>query len=301
MKAAPVVERLRDLPWGAILKSVLLLSVLGGVLVSRLYSYLLYHALAETFSIAVAFGVFFVAWNSDSIVKNGYLLTLGIGSMFIAAIDALHMLAYKNMGVFAGDTANLATQLWLAARYVQAVTWVIAPFLLRRRMNRHVLAGIYSLATIALLGSIFVWRIFPAAYIEGQGLTPFKIVSEYFIMAMLIASTALVWWRRADFDPLVRGWLMASLVMAVFSELAFTLYIGVTDAANLIGHVLKIVEFYLLYRAIVETGFRRPYKLLFRQMMQQDEAEIAEQKELAEERLGQLDAIFSAMATGAVL
>ncbi len=289
------------LNWGMLVKLLLVVAILAIVLLSRLYSYLLFHALAEIFSIAVAFGVFFVAWNSDSIVKNGYLLTLGIGSLFVAILDAVHMLAFKGMGVFLGESANLPTQLWLAARYLQAATWLVAGFVLERRLNRHLTAAAYTAVVLALLGSILVWRIFPTAYIDGQGLTPFKIVSEYIIIGMLIVATVMLWWRRADFDRGVLSWLTGALVAAILCEFAFTLYVGVTDAANLIGHIFKIVEFYLLYRAVVETGFSRPYRLLFRQMMNQDEQEIAEQRELAEDRTAELDAIFTAMATGAVL
>jgi hypothetical protein len=147
------------MPWGVLLKTVLLLGILGGVLYSRLYSYLLFHALAEIFGIAVAFGVFFVAWNSDSIVKNGYLLTLGVGSLFIAVIDSVHMMAYKGMGVFVGEGANLPTQLWLAGRYLQALTWLVAPFLLRRRIPRYLAAGVGAVVTAALLASIFLWHV----------------------------------------------------------------------------------------------------------------------------------------------
>jgi signal transduction histidine kinase len=284
-----------------LLKTVLLVAILVGVLFSRLYSYLLFHALAEIFGIAVAFGVFFVAWNSDSIVKNGYLLTLGVGSLFVALIDSVHMMAYKGMGVFVGEGANLPTQLWLAGRYLQAVTWLVAPFLLRRRIPRYLAAGVCAAVTALLLASIFLWRNFPTAYVDGHGLTTFKIVSEYVIIALLLGAGALLWWHRSDFDPAVLTWLIGSLIAAVVCEFAFTLYVGVTDAANLIGHVVKIVEFYLLYRAVVETGFSRPYRLLFRQMMQDDEQEIAEHRERAEERTAELDAIFASMTTGAVL
>jgi len=304
MKDGPepsVLKRLPDLPWGTLLKVTLLLVVLAGVLLSRIYSYLLFHALAEVFSIAVAFGVFFVAWNSDTIVKNSYLLILGIGSLFIAIIDSIHMLSYKDMGVFVGGGANLPTQLWLAARYLQALTWLAAPFLLHRRVSRYLAVGIYTAALAALLASIFLWRIFPAAYVDGQGLTAFKIASEYVIISILVAAAALLWWRRADFDSAVLTWLIGSLLVAVASEIAFTLYVGVTDAANLVGHVFKIVEFYLLYRAVIETGFSRPYRLLFRQMMRQDEQEIAAHKERAEERAAELDAIFSSMTDGVIL
>ena len=255
-----------------IAKWFFMLSILAGILLTRLDSYLLFHSIAELFSIVVAFGVFIVAWNSVSFVKNSYLLILGIGSLFIAGIDAVHTLAFKGMGVFTGYTANLPTQLWLAARYLQALTLLIAPLFLHRNIKRYPTVIVFAIVTGLLLTSIFIWKIFPTAYIDGVGLTPFKIVSEYIIIVILIASILALWHNRSEFDETVIRWLFGFIVTAVAAEFAFTLYIGVTDAANLIGHIFKIIEFYLLYRALVETGFTRPYDLIFRQIKQEEKA-----------------------------
>lgn len=39
----------------------------------------------------------------------------------------------------------------------------------------------------------------------------------------------------------------------------------------MIGHYLKVVSFYLMYKAIIETGLREPYNLLFRGLKQSEE------------------------------
>ena len=44
---------------------------------SGLYNYLLFHSLAEIFSIIVACGIFIVAWNSRRFLDNNYLLFIG--------------------------------------------------------------------------------------------------------------------------------------------------------------------------------------------------------------------------------
>ncbi len=40
----------------------------------------------------------------------------------------------------------------------------------------------------------------------------------------------------------------------------------------MIGHILKIVAFYLTYVALVETGLQQPYRLLFRDLQQRESA-----------------------------
>jgi len=66
------------------------------------YNYLLFHSLAEIFSIVVAWGIFLVAWNSRKYLNNNYLLFLGVAYFFVAGFDLVHTLAYKGMDIFVG-------------------------------------------------------------------------------------------------------------------------------------------------------------------------------------------------------
>src|SRR5690606_40103798 len=86
---------------------------------TSLYSYLLFHSLAEMCSIVVAVGVFMLAWNSRRYLDNNYLLFIGIGYLFVAMLDLLHTLAYQGMGVFHEPGAALATPVWRAARHAR--------------------------------------------------------------------------------------------------------------------------------------------------------------------------------------
>ncbi|MEK6698478.1 MAG: MASE3 domain-containing protein [Nitrospirota bacterium] len=76
--------------------------ILGLLYLASQYSYLLFHSIAEIFSVVVAFGIFMLAWNSRRFLDNNALLFIGIAYLFVGMIDILHTLAYKGMGVFAG-------------------------------------------------------------------------------------------------------------------------------------------------------------------------------------------------------
>jgi signal transduction histidine kinase len=247
------------------------LLVLLGLFLSSLYSYLLFHNLAEIFSIVIACAIFMFAWNARHFLQNNYLLFIGIAYLFVAGVDLIHTLAYKGMRVFPGDDANLPTQLWIAARYLQSISLLIAPLLLRRKFNPYYVFISYAVTVSLLLGAIFYWHVFPDCYIEGLGLTPFKKISEYIISLILLASVALLLKKRVGFDRGVLNLLILSIVFTIAAELAFTLYVSVYGLLNIIGHLLKIVAFYLIYKAIIETGLVRPYDLLFRDLKQSEE------------------------------
>jgi hypothetical protein len=152
--------------------------ILVGLYLSSLYSYLLFHSFAEIFSVIVAAAIFIIAWNSRRFLDNSYFLFLGVAFLFVGALDLVHTLAYKGMGIFPEYGTNLATQLWIGARYLQSLALLIAPLLIGRRLRVNWLLAGYGLVTALLLVSIFYWQNFPVCFVEGVGLTTFKKVSE---------------------------------------------------------------------------------------------------------------------------
>ncbi|MCP4119070.1 MAG: hypothetical protein GY737_27445 [Desulfobacteraceae bacterium] len=250
---------------------------MAGLCGTSLYSYLLFHSLSELFSIVVAFGIFMVVWNSRRFLDNNYMRFLGIAYLFIGSIDLVHTLAYKGMGIFTGYGANLPTQMWIAARYMESISLLIAPFLFGRKIRISQLFSGYFAITSLIFLSIFTLNVFPDCFIEGQGLTIFKKVSEYIISLLLAGSMAALRFKRNEFDPYVFKLLIASILITIGAELAFTFYVSVYGLSNFVGHFFKLISFFLIYKAIIETGLRQPYNLLFRNVEKR-------KKELKEER-----------------
>ncbi|MGI5819384.1 MAG: MASE3 domain-containing protein [Armatimonadota bacterium] len=290
-------------PGGIILGAVAALVLFAGLYIAQTHSYLLFHSLVEIFSIAVAGAVFMLAWNSRQFVDRHLLLWIGVGYLFVAVLDLVHTLAYSGMGVFPNGGVNPPTQLWVAARYMQAIVLVTAPLFLTRRLRaRRAFAGFAGLTALVLL-SIFTWDIFPEAWSEtAGGLTPFKIISEYIICALLLA--AIVWllaWRDR-LDGTMLGLLVGSILATLAAELSFTLYTDPYGFPNLVGHYLKLIAFYLIYKAVVEAGLRRPYEVLFRDLKQREEelersqAELEALNETLEERVTERTAQVRALA-----
>jgi len=241
-------------------------SILFGLYITSLYSYLLFHSLAEMFSIIIACAIFMIAWNSRRFLEHDYLLFIGIAYLFVGGLDLVHTLSYKGMGVFPGTDANFPTQLWIAARYLQSISLLLAPLWIRRKLRVNSMLLACGMVVALLLWAIFSSQVFPDCFIEGQGLTPFKKISEYIISFMLGTAIILLLPWRKEFDPAVFHLLIGAILASIVAELAFTLYVSVYGFFNLLGHLLKVVAFYLTYKALIETGLVRPYDLLFRNL-----------------------------------
>jgi len=112
--------------------------------------------------------------------RTGLPFFLGIVYLFVGNMDAVHTLAYKGMGVFLSYSSNLPTQLWIASRTMESLSLLPVSLIAGRKIRPiPILAG-YTLATALLLILIFS-GLFPACYIDGIGITPFKKISEYSI------------------------------------------------------------------------------------------------------------------------
>ncbi|MCJ7615771.1 MAG: GGDEF domain-containing protein [Desulfobacterales bacterium] len=268
-----VREKIREIKnqnWSTRLKSILVSGlVISGLYITSLYKYILFHSLAEIFSIIIGCCIFILVWNSQKHLDNGYLVFLGIAYLFISFLDLVHALAYKGMGIFTANNANLPTQLWIAARFLQSISLLIAPVYLHRKINTQLVIWCYLSATALLLTTIFT-GIFPICFVEGLGLTPFKIVSEYLIMVILIISSMTLLRNQHKFDQEVLRWLIISLFFTIVAEVAFTTYVSVYDFSNLLGHIFKIIAFYFIYKAIVNMGIEKPQRLLYRSLKQSE-------------------------------
>ncbi|WP_440948890.1 MASE3 domain-containing protein [Methanosarcina sp. T3] len=253
-------------------------------------NYLLFHTLVELFSVYVAYVIFLIVWKSRARLENRYLILLGVAFFFIGSVDFLHTLTFRGMGVFEVPGINLTVQLWVLARYLEGISFLVAPlFLIRSResgnkesenmyaepLEDSVFAWkvflVYAVITISCLLSIFFFNNFPIAYVEGSGLTPFKILSEYIVSFILLCSLFLLYMTRDSFETKVFRLLAASIILTIFGELSFALYTHVDEFPNLMGHYFKLLSFYLIYEAVVGVGFEEPCSLLFRELKHREE------------------------------
>ena len=250
-----------------------------GVVLAVLYfvslrDYLLFHALTEFLVAAVAVSIFLLAWNSRKFIDNGFYVFIGSAFLASGLITILHALAYKGMGIIPGTAANsnLATQLWLANQYLLAASFVAAPFFVNKRPKIAGIVFVFSFYIILVLLSVFWWKNFPVAYVEGSGLTKFKDFSEY-VVALLFLLSAYIFLRKKDqFDPrVVNLFYLISILFAV-STIFFTMYANVYSTFNMWGHLIRLAAMYPVYIGIVEFGLMKPYDFLFGNLKNREES-----------------------------
>ena len=242
-----------------------LLATIAILATARSAHYLLFHTMAELFSIVVSFSIFVLTWTSSRYLVNGYLIVLGGSYGAIGLIDVFHTLTFRGMNLFPGVSTNYPTQFWLIARYLEALALLFGPLVVSKRPNfYYVGAGFMVIALVAAGAVVNQW--FPATFIDGVGLTPFKVYSEYVIIAMLIVGFILLYRHRSHFESRIFFLLVGSLWLAVATEFCFTRYGNFYDFTNELGHYFRFVSVSLAFLAVVLSGVQQPLDLIFREM-----------------------------------
>jgi len=240
---------------------VVVVVLAGALFVVSRYNYLLFHSLVELTAIVTS-GVFF-AVAVVMLRRSGheFLFLLATGFSASAVIDLVHALAYKGMGVFPSYTSNLPTQLWILARYLEALVILGASIWLGRRLRRWWALPL-ALGVITASGIAFIflgW--FPTAYVEGSGLTHFKIISEYVIVVILVAALVIIGQKRSLLDRWTLSWLGGAVVLTIAAEVCFTRYVSVYGTFNALGHICKFLAYTTMLRLVVRNMLERPMQV----------------------------------------
>ena len=246
-----------------ILRALIGLTLLGLLFGLSFRNYVLFHSLVEIAATSIGLAVFLFAWNSRHF-ENRYLTYIGISFAPVFFLTVLHLLSFKGFQAF-NNTTNLATQLWLLSRSFLAVSIVITPILVRRSVSINLFGALQGV--LAAIAIILVFNgYFPVAHIEGLGLTRFKIYAEYVIILLFGVSLLNLNKLHAFFPKNVLSLLRWFLGYMILAELLFTAYFDAFDISNAVGHLFMLLGFYCFYKAILETGLKRPLDLLFKDL-----------------------------------
>lgn len=225
--------------------------------------FLLFHTVAELISIVIALTAMVVATTSRRFTGNHFTVYVAVVIGWCGALDLIHTLTYRGMQLMASDDPDIPTQLWIAARAIQAVALLGASWFLRRPVRIWHLHTV--LGTITLAAALWVFSsTFPDMFIEGQGLTPLKIYAEYTIIVILLIGAFLLWQHRQLMSPRLHLSIQLALVAMVLSEFAFTRYASLYGNANLVGHLFKVAAYWFVYVGLVQSTLREPFGMLTR-------------------------------------
>ena len=225
------------------------------------------HTSFEFISITISVMVFSIIWAKADRKCSPNLIILACTSLGVALLDYIHVMSFPGMPDFITTNGLEKTiDFWLAGRAFSAIGLLIIAFLPWQTTHIEKLRWPLLLATLTSIMLftyivLFFPELTPRTYIDGQGLTPFKIVSEYCLIA-LYATSALRFFYQIHTQQ--QSYNILSLFTAstilVMSELYFTLYSDVSDVFNLLGHIYKVMAYAFIYHGVFVSNIKAPYQ-----------------------------------------
>ncbi|MFY0664620.1 MAG: EAL domain-containing protein [Natronospirillum sp.] len=230
--------------------------------------YLPLHTALEFCAIAIASIIFAVGWSQTQIQPNVRLVVLAAAFFAVACLDFSHTLSFLGMpDYFTANTVEKAINFWLAARIVLALALVIIVLPISERTVQRRFFHMAMALSLLYVMVMHVWFIrfpqwVPRTFIEGSGLTTFKISAEYTITGLHLLTAFLVMVRYRLLQGFQPALMLAAAGQLALSELCFTLYGAPYDLYNLAGHLLKVTGYAFLFQSFFHEAVTEPYRRL---------------------------------------
>jgi diguanylate cyclase (GGDEF)-like protein len=232
--------------------------------------YLTAHTAMEVFSVVVAMLVFATGWHGIGRDMPIRVALLSPSALAVGLLDIGHLMSVDGMpGVAGPGSVGHGIEFWLLARVVSAAALLVAAFAPRERTVSRRVRGWALLAALGIVALGFWLAVadplaLPATYVEGRGLTSFKIGCEL-VLIVLNAVAALFLLRRALVTRLrTDRYLAATAAVMALGGVSFALYVRPDDVVNFVGHVYKVIAYLCLHRAIWVAAVQAPYLRLQR-------------------------------------
>ncbi|MBL7481188.1 MASE3 domain-containing protein [Legionella bononiensis] len=226
-------------------------------------SFTVFHTVVEVFSVFIGFTAMTVATTTTQFTNNQFVVFISITAGWCAGLDLTHILVYKGMNLIPGGGGNESTQLWISARFLQAFSFLIAPFFFRHSLKIWIINLFYGFLTSCILIAVFT-GFFPQTYIENYGLTWFKIISEWGVASILFIALIVLWHNKSMMSRNLLYFMSMSITTLMFADIILSHYTDLFGLENIIGHLLKIFSYWFIYVALVVSTLREPFSMLAR-------------------------------------
>lgn len=225
------------------------------------FNYMLFHIISETYIIFVSFLIFIITLNAKNIIKNFFLL-LGGTFLSVAILRQFHLMAYPGLTIFPGTDLDISIQLLITSRYLENVGIISAIVFCNRKVRSSLFFFSAAIISAILIIIIMVFNFFPVCVVNETTFTRFILFSDTILAVSKIWAVFLIFFRNIQITNNVRKLLAISFMISAFNSTCSLISVNLSHTVSFIYHILEIISFYFIYRALLFTGIRDPFNTL---------------------------------------
>ncbi|QAA34861.1 MASE3 domain-containing protein [Clostridium manihotivorum] len=217
------------------------------------------HSILEIITAVVGVAIFLIVWYQIE-MENEVNIILGFGFLIVAILDLIHAHYYKYLIINDIINSNLTARYWMLARLIQMMTLLIFSYKPFKKNNNRYLGLIITISSgiiVFYICRLGYWDI-PVLYDE-KGITFFKVLLELLVIGLALFTLKKLSGRLEE-NYLIRfTYIFLCVAMIIPSEACLALYKDINSFFMVLGHILKIVSYYFLYKGVFSSVIRYPY------------------------------------------
>ncbi len=228
-------------------------------------TFLVWHNVVEFASVIVAFSIFGIAWFGQGDKSKPRVVWVSSLFFIVGVLDFMHALSYPGMPDFVTlNSANKTLHFWLFARLFTALALlsITLPYFEKSRRVPFFFGVFFSIAIPSTIYFVTIYfpQTLPETFVVGTGLTFFKKMAEWVIIALFATGLYFSLTHRWRSHGAARPYYILGVYLCILSEIIFTLYSAMHDTINLLGHAYKFAAYYFIYKGLFVSAIERPQR-----------------------------------------
>ncbi|MCX7749721.1 MAG: ATP-binding protein [Clostridia bacterium] len=222
------------------------------------------HTLVELLCIFIALSTFMIVWHNFE-HTNMESRVLGFGFLCVAFFDILHTYNFPQLGFYPKGYYDLSMWYSIYGRISEVVVLLISvKFIPALKLINKWTALIISASTTC--GAAFLLfkaqEVLPKLFIHEKGLSPWKVILEYFIILLFIICIYFIKDKVNNKHIIGYNYILFGIFFIIPAQICFTVYKTTDTYIFVLGHLFKLLFYYYLFKGIFISSVKYPYEKL---------------------------------------
>lgn len=216
------------------------------------------HAVMELLCVFMALMIFVLVWYSYDRIP-AFFQFIGFCYLIIAIFLLLHSFYFQSFNTTGN---NHSLEYIMIARLIEALTFFPVASFSFPRVKREYLLVFSLIVCILTILLVSQYHNYSPALFNPDGYTITKTGLDILILFILVFSAYQINQRLNEKDIMGYAYVYAAIIIAIIITVIFVLQRNFNIYLNILGHVLRILFYYHLFKGVFVSAISFPYEKL---------------------------------------